>query len=224
METLLSYRLSDLLMFSEQTYLRQIELYNQWLFPLQIVAYVYGLLCLPAFVRHFNRPALLLFPVSGLCYPLVSYGFFWQYYAGINPLADYLALLLVIQGLILVWLGVKMKASLIPVDKHVRLNIGIILWLIALGVYPAIEGLTGRPLSQFSSFVLSPDTLALSSIALMLMFQLPGWLLLPAALYLLSSVLTLAAMNSWWLLLPLTGVGLYALASFLNGFIRRKPA
>ena len=224
METLLSYRLSDLLMFSEQTYLRQIELYNQWLFPLQIAAYVYGLLCLLAFVRPSNNLALLLFLVSGLCYPLVSYGFFWQFYAGINPLADYLALLLIIQGLILIWLGIKNKASLTLVDKLARRNIGILLWLVALFAYPAIEALTGRPLSQVSSFVLSPDTLALSSIALMLMFKLPGWLLLPAALYLLSSVLTLAAMNSWWLLLPLTGVGLYALASFFNGFIRRKPA
>ena len=98
METLISYRLSDLLMFSEQTYLRQIELYNQWLFPLQIVAYIYGLLCLLEFVRPSNNLALLLFLVSGFCYPLVAYGFFWQFYAGINPLADYLGALYLIQA------------------------------------------------------------------------------------------------------------------------------
>ena len=224
METLLSYRLSDLLMFSEQTYLRQIELYNQWLFPFQISAYVYGLLCLPAFVKPLNKLARLVFPVSGLCYALVSYGFLWQYYAGINPLAVYLVGLLVIQGVIFISVGVKMKTPLIQLDTPARRSIGIMLWLIALAVYPAIEGLSGRPLSQFSSFVLSPDTLALSSIALMLMFQLPGWLLLPAALYLLSSVLTLAAMNSWSLLLPLTSLGCFGLACFFNGFIRRRPA
>ena len=89
MEELLSYRLADLLLFSESTYLRQFERYNQWLYPGQYIAAIYGLLVL-VFITRFNLFLnRILFMIQGLCWLLMSYGFLWQFYQSINWMVLY---------------------------------------------------------------------------------------------------------------------------------------
>ena len=188
MEDLLSYRLSDLLLFSEQTFYRQHQLYRQWLGPFQYLAYLYGALFLFAWQVQRKRIFCMLISFSVLFWVICIYGYLGQLYAGINSMIRYLIPLLCIQPLLLLW-GQKNR----PVITASRS--AFILWLVGL-LLPVFELAGGRSTDTLPAYALSPDSLAICSIALMLIFRRSSLFFLPALSWLLFSALTYLAEKS----------------------------
>jgi hypothetical protein len=203
MEDLLSYRLSDLLLFSEQTYLRQFELYNRLLFPFQYLTFIIGLIMLPALVKQ-GRPVLIrsVLLLIAACWLWVAYAFIWNLYGNINWMARYLVVVFILQAVLLGCAARNNKQTFDPPGIHITSYTGILLWFAALFAFPLIELLNGRSWQQLSAFALTPDSLATLNISLMLIFRLPWYSFVPATIWLLFSSLTYLAMHSMEVVTP----------------------
>ncbi len=215
MQEILSYRLSDLLLFSEQTYLRQFELYNHWLSPAQWLFYIYGILFLLSLLNPERYSTRALFLLSAAFWLLCSYGFLWQFYASINWMAEYFIVLFIIQAVLILWAGFISYPSAKQKPHSIYFHLGILLWVSTLFVQPMFEMLTGRSWSQLSAFAVTPDSLSFMAISFMLILRLPTMLFLPAALWLLFSTLTYLAMDSLTALFPAFVLAIYLAAIFL---------
>lgn len=198
MEEILSYRLSDLLLFSEQTYHRQFALFNQWLGPYRYLAYLY----VPLFLHVWRRPGSQL--TRGLIWLTALYwlicviGFLNQFYAQINWMVGYLLPVLGIQPILLIWLGTRSPKASGSYPALLLLGIALL--------QPLLELTSGRSSEALSAYALTPDTLAINSLALMFLLRQATWWFLPTLLWLVFSFLTYLAMGSpmyWPLLLAL---------------------
>ena len=216
MQEILSYRLSDLLLFSEQSYLRQFELYNNWLSSTQWLGYLYGILFLFSLLspeRYFTR---VLFLASSAFWLICSYGFLWQFYASINWMAEYFIVLFIIQSMVILWAGLMRYPSTKLKPRSNFFKLGLLLWVATLLVQPVTEFLTGRTWSQLSIFALTPDSLSFMAVAFMLILRLPVMLFLPAGLWLLFSSLTYLAMDSITAFFPAFALVIYLVSIFLQ--------
>jgi hypothetical protein len=193
-----SYGLRDLLMFSPQTYYRLFELYNAALWPAQLVALAVGLLALPALLRAGDRASRGVLALLALAWLAVAWWFFWQRYARINLAAPYFAGLFLLESALLLraaWLGSGFAATR---TSDVRGRGALVLYLVALCLYPFIGLARGRSATQAEVAGLAPDPTALATLAILLL-QGGGrfWLLAPIpVLWCLASGATLWAMHS----------------------------
>ncbi len=219
MQGILSYRLSDLLLFSEQTYLRQFELYNHWLSPAQWLFYLYGILFLFSLLnpeRYFTR---IFFLLSAAFWLVCSYGFLGQFYASINWMAEYFMVLFIIQAVLILWVGFIKYPSTKQKQHPIFFKLGLLLWSSTLFLQPVLEMLIGRSWSQLSAFAVTPDSLSCMAIAFILILRLPVMIFLPTALWLLFSTLTYLAMDSLTAFFPA-----FALVIYLGSIFIKPPS
>jgi len=101
-----TYTLSDLLMFSAQTYYRLFELYNREIWPAQIVAIGLGIVALLCLRRAGAREGRIVAAILAACWLWVAWAFQIERYATINWAARYFALGFAIEALLLIWIGV----------------------------------------------------------------------------------------------------------------------
>jgi hypothetical protein len=223
MQDWLSYRLSDLILFSEQSYLRQFELYNQWLSPLQWLFYLYGVLFIIALFKRQEKNLRILFLISAALWMVCSYGYLWQFYMAINWMVEYFIVMIVIQVILIIWLTLYGSSSSRKAETD-KLNfiLGLLLWIITLIAQPFIEYLSGRELSQLSVFAGTADSLCYISIAFMLVLYLPPIYFIPVALWLLFSSLTYMAMHDWMAVYPAFALMVYILFVFLLPILQKR--
>lgn len=195
MMDLLSYNLSDFLLFSDETYWRLFERANaeQPLFPL--IGSGIGLLALLAAL--WPRPALTRTAalLSGLTMLWVAIAFLWSLFRPINPAMDALAPAWLLGGLLLIlfaFFGTRSgegRASFIPA----------VLILTALFLYPGLALFQGQPLSGVEFIGVAPDPTAIVALALALLAA-RLWtrllLFLIPAVWLLWSALTLHTLGA----------------------------
>ncbi len=224
MQELLSYRLSDLLLFSEQSYLRQFELYNHWLAPGQWLVYLYGILFLFSLRNPQPYFSLILFAISSLFWLICAYGFLWQFYAAINWIVAYFVVIFIIQSLLILWAGYISYSRAYRINPGIPTKSGLLIWLASLFAQPAFEFYSGRTTEQISVFALTPDSLSFTAIALMLIFDLSAWFFLPAGLWLLFSTLTYLAMNSMNVIFPAFALAVYLLSIFARPLSKPQKA
>ena len=221
MQDLFSYQLSDLLLFSEQGFLRQFELYNQWLSPLLWLFYVHGLWILMAMLRRQLKTLRALLMITALLWLLCAYGYLWQYYAAINWMAKYFIVLFIIQATGITWLVLFSSQWHQAEPTQLEINAGAVLCGATFIVQPLIEFTAGRELTQLSVFAATPDSLACLTIAFMLCLRLPFLYFIPLAAWLLFSSLTYAAMHNWMGLFPAVVLLSYLSFSVYRPEIRR---
>jgi hypothetical protein len=167
-----SYRPSDFLLFSPQTYQRLFELYNAALWPAPLFAGAIGLalvlLALKGRPAVAARAALLLLAA---CWWWVAWAFHLQRYAAINWAATGFAAGFALQGLLLLGAaGLEWRRA-----RGARRAAGLALMCFAILIAPWLGlALRGRPLTEAELFGMAPDPTALATV---------GWLLVlrPAA-------------------------------------------
>ena len=202
MQDWLSYSLSDLLLFSEQSYLRQFELYNQWLFPVQWLLYLYGAAFLIALYRRHLKVLRLLFGMTMLLWLVSGYGYLWRLYGAINWMAEYFIALFLLQVLMIGWIVILSPVWHRTGLQNKRIVSGLLLCCLTMLLQPVIEVIAGREWTRLSAFAATPDSLCGLTLAFMLALGLPARYFIPSALWLLFSVLTYMAMDNWMGLLP----------------------
>jgi hypothetical protein len=160
-----TYRLADLALFSERTYHRLFELYNEAIWPLQWLALGIGAALLLPAVRR--RPRLAWALVAA-CWAWVAIAFHWQRYATIHLAGPWFAGLFVLEALLLAWWSV-MRRPLAPAS-----GAGLLVFTFALVGMPLLGPLAlGRSWSAIQLFGTAPDPTAVGSLGLAVMSGAP---------------------------------------------------
>lgn len=168
MSELWSYRLSDLLLFSPQTYYRLFELYHRDIWPLQLPALVGGgaiLFLLPRGKEERGRIVAALLVVAWLW---TAWAFHLKRYSTINWAATWFAGAFAFEGLLLLWTGVVRNRMQIVRLAHPTQWLGLGLYLFALVILPLVGVLAGRSWLQIELFGLTPDPTAAGTLGILL--------------------------------------------------------
>ena len=173
-----TYRLSDLLMFSARSYHRLFELYNQDIWPAQVVALLAGLAVMAGAVGGGAAAPRLVALLLGLAWLWVAWAFHLERYAAINIGAPWFAAGFGLQGLMLLWMAAK------PLPRLIRFNASPVAWValalvsLAVAVYPLLPIHEGRYQSQGEVFGVAPDPTAMATLGILLLVRArwPLWL------------------------------------------------
>jgi hypothetical protein len=218
-----SYSLSDFLLFSPRTYYRLFELYNVAIWPAQIAAIAVGL-AIPALLR---RPGMVLGRVIaallGACWLWVAIAFHLERYATINWAAGYFAAGFILQGALLLWIGVVRDRLQFRLASDLAGRVGLGIFLFALVVQPLIGPLLGREWRGAEIFGVAPDPTAVATLGLLLLVagRLPWVLMIVPTLWCAVTGATLGAMeapDAW--IAPLAAALVLALSAWRA---RRHP-
>lgn len=187
-----TYTLSDFLMFSPRTYWRLVELYNQWVWPGQLVALAGGLAAVALAVSARPGSGRVLAVLLAGAWLWVGGAFHWQHYATINWGAKYLAIACAVQAGLLaaLWL---LRPGHPQAPEGMASRAATVLALATVLVYPAAGWAFGRPSTQAEVAGLMPEPTALATLALLLAARRPPALRWLLAVIPLASLLVGAA-------------------------------
>lgn len=198
MPDLSGYTLSDLMLFSPRVYYRLFELHNADVWPMQILTLIFGVVLLVLLARRHAQWSTLALAGLGMIWIWVGLSYLWMSYATINWAAVYLVPLFVLEGLLLIWIGIRnrqMSWSAGTSAAHISV---VLLAFFAICIYPLIAGLMGRSWYSAEIFGIAPDPTAIATLALLIPIRSKiAWLAFTVALvWCLVSGLTLWTMNS----------------------------
>src|SRR5688572_21221160 len=191
-----TYRLGDFLLFAPRTYYRLFELYNESVWPLQILAAVIGLIILAMLLSRPRDAARIVALLLALCWAWVAYAFLFSRYATINLAATYFAIGFAVQAGLLLLTAAADRLSFAGPETATRAA-GIFIFAFALLGQPVIGPLLGRDWSQIELFGLAPDPTVLATLGVLLAADRIRWELLAIPLlWCAISGLTLLAMEA----------------------------
>jgi len=167
----LTYRLSDLLLFSPRTYYRMLERHNQAIWPAQLLALAFGVGILALLRRPGVRQGRIVAGILGLLWACVAWAFLWQRYATINWAARGLAGLFAIEALLFRWAGIFRRDLRFSLRRDPADALGLTLFVAALAIYPWLAPLTGRSWQQAELFGVFPDPTVLGTLGLLLLAE-----------------------------------------------------
>jgi hypothetical protein len=161
-----SYRPKDFLLFSERTYYRLIELHNEAVWPIHIVAGALGLIILGGLLRPGAAPDRLITAILAAGWLWTAWSYLFQRYATINWAALYFAAAFVIQAVLLVGWVAAGNGVVLTRSRRARLAASA-LFAFALIVQPLFAPLAGRPLRQAEMFGVMPDPTVMGTLAVL---------------------------------------------------------
>jgi len=194
MGELSSYRLSDFILFSQSAYYRQFELYNQAVWPLHIVAILFGLLILYALWKKPAWAGRVISLLLAVIWIWVAVAFLYQRFHQIHVVADWYAYGFILQAAIIVWYGAIKNRLALSVENMLRKITGSGLLLVAYIFYPFIAYISGRSWMQLEMFALAPDPTVLATLGVLIFYKLPVILYSIPVIWLLISAITILVM------------------------------
>lgn len=193
-----TYRLSDFLLFSPRTYYRMIQHYNEAIWPLQLLTVVLGGVVVWALLREPGSKARMAWLILALLWAWTGWAFVWHRYSRINWAAVYVLPLFAIQVFLLVraaWTG---RDEVVRPSRAGSRELGVVLLIAAMVLYPAIAVLAGRDWRQAEVLGVAPDPTAIGTLGAALLA--PGGplrsLMIVPVLWCVLGGLTLWAMQS----------------------------
>ncbi len=211
MEDILSYELTDFLLFSPAIYYRLIAAYNSEVWIWQIPS---GL-CLAVAIWYWlnsseQRPLWLFTAISFIS---VGWFFFIGRFSVIMPQAQYFGLGFIFQGILILLASLKSAPGNASERAAGSAYLDAVIILLLLVAYPAVSLLTEYGGSSYALWGFTPDpTVAIFLFVTHTDSRPPWWLFPVPLLWCLASTLLLWAMESaeFWLL------PLLVLASYLT--------
>lgn len=167
-----TYRLSDFLMFSPETYWRLVELYNRDWWPLHLAALLAGLVALALAVSRKAVALRVMAILLAAAWLWVGWAFHWQRYAAINWAAQYAALAFGLQAVLL--LTLVLRGGHAPAARPGVRRLGWALAVAGLVVYPFMAWAAGRPWPQAEVFGMLPEPTALATLGLLMISPVAG--------------------------------------------------
>jgi len=195
-----TYRLSDFLMFSPRAYWRLIELHNRDVWPAQLAALAAGLVSLWLAGTRRAGAGRVLAALLAAIWLWVGWAFHWQHYATINWAAQYFAVAFAIQAVLLVGLGTLPRDAHAPTAGVVVQNLGWLLAVTGVLLYPLAGLLAGRPWTQAEMFGITPEPTALTSLGLLLASGQPPSSTLRCLLAIIPTLSLLVGAATLWLM------------------------
>lgn len=165
----MTYSLSDLLLFSAQTYYRLFELYNQAIWPIPLLSLAVGAV-IPVLI--FRKPVgqgRIISAFLAASWGWVAGAYHLQHYATINWAAPAFAIGFVAQALLLLWSGVIRGRLVYRAAATPGSVIGFGIFGYALVVQPLLAPLSGSGWAQAEIFGVAPDPTAVATLGLLLL-------------------------------------------------------
>ena len=222
METLLSYRLEDFLLFSADTYLRLFVRANTALWPWVVAAHLIGVVGAVLAMARTGPPVhAAILVVYGLAWLTSGWYFLLGLYAPVNWAVAEAHWLFTGQAFALFVIAIKAAFDRQVVNRdHVRFSRGpaVVILLIGIVASPLIPLIHGREITPLGAgseyFAIAPDPTAILTLGILLYLR-PAWFglaLVVPVLWLAFSALTLYALGLWSALIPASAlaVGLAA--------------
>ncbi|MFK7846706.1 MAG: DUF6064 family protein [Rhodothermales bacterium] len=206
-----TYRLSDFLLFSADTYYRLFELYNLAIWPAHMLVIVLSIWAISILVSVKPWSGRILFFLLAASWFWVAWGYHVTHFATINWAASYFAIGFALQGVLLLLAGVFSNSLDTPIASDGPSRAGIGLAGFGLVIQPLIGPLSGRPWTQVELFGIAPDPTAIVTLGLILMVGRFRWILLPIPIiwcWISSATLWTMGKGDFWIM---AGAALIAL-------------
>jgi hypothetical protein len=165
----LSYRLSDLLLFSPRTYYRMFELYHDAVWPAQLIALVLVVMIAVLLWRTDDRAGVAIAAVIAASWLWVAVAFQLRQYAGINWAARYFAALFVVQATLLAWLGIVRRRLTFTRRASGGRWVSPAVFVVSTVLSPLAGRAAGRAWTQVEWPGLTPDATVVATLALLLL-------------------------------------------------------
>lgn len=197
MSEYLDYTLTNLLLFSPETFFRQFELYHSAVFPVQLVLpflFIGLLFCYKKAPNYFVSVTLVLIAASCV---LCAFAYHLQFYKSINWVAHYFAKLFILQGVLFTFAAYKQWREPIILNVSVRRVIGGLLIFYSIVAFPFIDLLLRENWMQIQLVAVTPDPTMILALGILLCFKISyAWLMaiLPV-IWLIISGLIFYTMN-----------------------------
>ena len=190
-----SYHLSDFILFTEDSYYRLFELYNQAIWPLHALAYL-----LVFFVIYLinKKPAWggrVIAGILAISWLWIAWAFLYQRFYPIHVVANGYAYGFVVQAVLIAWFGF-IKNGFYFVSHARRKNMtGVFLILLSVIVYPLLPLFLNRPIEQAEVVLLAPDPTVLFTLGVLFLHVRMAMLYVLPLVWCIVSVLTLVGMS-----------------------------
>lgn len=188
------YTLSDLLLFSSETYWRLFEQVNLVVWPYQLVVLPALIGLAVACMSGWLRNGLIVGVSLASCWAFVGIVFLEKYYSEINWAIYYVMPLVWVQIVLLLLFSPRLDYSTFG---HTPV-LALVVVLFAL-IYPVLGLLDGRPFTQVEVVGIAPDPTAFFNVALMALAK-PDWrrtvLSFLPSIWLATSVATIITLES----------------------------
>ena len=199
-----TYRLSDFLLFSPETYYRLIGQYLRDVWPARMLWVVAGIGVTVALARRKSVPGRPIIAVTAAAWLWVALAFHLQRYAAINWAATWFAAAFALEAMLLCWSGV-VRPGLRP-DRASRLGrrVGLGLLVYAVVGQPLVDRLARGSWAGAGGFGLTPEPTAIATLGILLLATGPRWLVFPIPLLWClvggATLLALQAPDAWLIL------------------------
>jgi hypothetical protein len=209
-----TYSFEDVLLFSPRVYWRLIQLHNESVWPLHVLALLVGVAILLGVVRPQAWTGRAIAVALAAAWMWVAWSFLWTRYATINWPMAYVAPVFALQALLLLWTGVVRGRLDVSATMSGPGTIGLGLLAYALALHPLMALLAGRPVQAAEVFAIMPDPTVVATLGILAMAVRAQWLLIivPVAWCMVSwGTLTALASPGGWILLATAALAVAAL-------------
>ena len=211
-----TYRLSDFLLFSPETYYRLFELYHRELWPVQFVATSFALAIAVLLIRPARHSRRIVLAILAIAWLWTGWAFHLERYATINWAARHFGTAFLVQSALLT-LALFLRETPHPERTAApRIGLGVVIYGVFL--HPLVGMLGDRSAAELELFGLTPDATALVTVGAILASGVEFrvlLLILPLLWCLIggATLRTLGAPDAW----PLLSMPVLALVTlFLN--------
>ena len=159
-----TYRLSDILPFSPQTYFRLFELHNSAVWPAQLAALAAGVAIVALMLSRAAWSGRAVALLLAAAWAFVAWTYLGTRYAALNWAAIYFAWAFAAQALLLIVSGALAGRLSFVAPKSAVAKAGLGMVLFALFVQPLIGPALGRQWTGAELFGIAPDPTVLATL------------------------------------------------------------
>jgi hypothetical protein len=186
-----TYRLSDFLMFSAETWHRLFVRLNHDIWPLPLIMLGIGLALVALVLRGDPRSLRIASAVLAGCWLLVAWLFHWERFREIHLAAGWYAGAFLVQSALLL---TPFSLSRPPRPSRLRAGVGLVLFGVLL--LPLTGPVQGRPLEAVQCFGLAPDPTVTATLGVLAVARARWFVWIIPVLYSVLSGATLLALEA----------------------------
>lgn len=164
-----TYGITDLVLFTPETYFRLFELYHRDWWPMQLACLAMAVVILLCLWLKPTRGCQLIAILLAASWAWVGWVFLHLRFAPIHWIANWYAVAFFLQALLLFIYGVSRRGIEFETGNTLRAGSGVFVLLGALLAMPATAYLTGRGWMQTELFAMTPDTTVMATLGLLLL-------------------------------------------------------
>ena len=171
--------------FTTEQFFDVFAAYNEAIWPLQILAYLAGLLAVALLLRPSRGAAQGIAAVLALMWAVNGLGYHWTWFAPVNPAARLFAAAFVAEAALLALAPLLFRDLRFSVRADARSRLGLALAAYAMVLYPALGALAGHAWPAVPVFGVAPCPTAIFTIGMLLLapWRAARWLLIVPVLW-----------------------------------------